>query len=204
MTASGGDVGDYDELVLREIITELGLNPDDLEIVAMGGGADARMQAMIAGQLNLAIQQPRNVGPLTRAGGAILYEKAAEVPQEGWVVTRETWENNRDAVCAFVYGRIQGKQWAAEGDNMRANIDEATEIVKKYDIEPTEDELKDWERELQGNQSLDAGTTEAALDKLQADLKSLDQLAADFDWRDHADFSCVHEAQTALNLPQRP
>ena len=204
MSASGGDVGDYDELVLREILAELGLDPNELQIVAMGGGADSRMQAMIAGQLDLGIQQPRNIGPLTGAGGAILYEKAAEVPQEGWVVTRETWNNNRDAVCAFVYGRIQGKQWAAEGDDMRANIDEATEIVRKYDIDPTEDELKDWERELQGNQSLDAGTTEAALDKFQSDLKSLGQLADDFDWRDYADFSCVNEAQEALELPQRP
>jgi hypothetical protein len=204
LTASGGDVGDYDELVLREILTELGAPVDEMEIVAMGGGADARMQAMLAGQLDVGIQQPRNIGPLTRAGGVILYEKAAEVPQESWVVNRKFWESNRDAVCAFVLGRIQGKQWAAEGSDRRANIDQALEIVRKYDIDPTEDELGDWTRELEGNQSLDAGTTIAALDKLQADLKSLDTLAEDFDWRDHADFSCVLEAQEALGLPQRP
>jgi ABC-type nitrate/sulfonate/bicarbonate transport system substrate-binding protein len=204
MTASGGDIGDYDELVLREILTELGLNPDELDIVAMGGGADARMQAMLANQLDLGIQQPRNVGPLTRAGGAILYEESAEVPQEAWVVRRETWENNRDAVCAFVRGRIMGKQWAAEGEDSRANIEEATEIVRGYDIDPTEDELNDWAREINGNFSLDAGTTIAALDKFEQDLTTLGHLPEEFDWRDHADFSCVWEAQEALGLPQRP
>lgn len=204
MTVSGGDVGDYDELVVREIMDELGLTDRGLEVVAMGGGADSRMQAMLAGQLDMGIQQPRNIGPLTRAGGVILYEEAAEVPQEAWMVTRETWNNNRDAVCAFVRGRIEGKQWAAEGDDMRANIPEALEIIRKYDIDPSEDELGDWARELQGNMSLDAGTTEAALDKFVDDLKGLGHLPADFDWRDHADFSCVHEAQEALGLPQRP
>ncbi len=204
MTVSGGDIGGYDELVVREIMAELGWADRGLEVVAMGGGADSRMQAMIAGQLDLGIQQPRNIGPLTRAGGVILYEKAADVPQEGWVVTRKTWNDNRDAVCAFIYGRIEGKQWAAEGDDMRANIDEAAEIVRKYDIDPSEDELGDWAHELQGNMSLDAGTTNAALDKFQGDLKGLGHLPADFDWRDHADFSCVHEAQEALGLPQRP
>jgi ABC-type nitrate/sulfonate/bicarbonate transport system substrate-binding protein len=204
MTVSGGDIGDYDELVVHEILAELGLADRGLEVVAMGGGADSRMQAMIAGQLDLGIQQPRNIGPLTRAGGVILYEEAAEVPQESWTVTRETWNNNRDAVCAFIRGRVEGKQWAAEGEDMRANIPQALEIVRKYDIDPTEDELNDWARELQGNMSLDAGTTEAALDKFQEDLKSLGHIPADFDWRDHSDFSCVHEVQTALGLPQRP
>jgi ABC-type nitrate/sulfonate/bicarbonate transport system substrate-binding protein len=204
MTVSGGAVGDYDELVVREVLVELGLDPATLEIVAMGGGADSRMQALIAGQLDMGIQQPRNIGPLTRAGGVILYEEAAEVPQEAWVVTRETWNNNRDSVCAFVLGRLQGKQWASEGDDMRANIDEALEIVRRNGIDPTEDELADWTRELQGNQSLDGGATEAGLDHFQANLVSLGELPAEFDWRDHADFSCVHEAQTALGMPQRP
>jgi ABC-type nitrate/sulfonate/bicarbonate transport system substrate-binding protein len=202
--ASGGDVGDYDELVLKQVLEELGANPDEMEILSMGGGADARMQAMVAGQLDVGIQQPRNVGPLTRAGGVILYERAAEVPQESWVVTRNVWENNRDAVCAFIHGRIQGKQWAYEGDDHKANIEQATEIVRKYDIDPTEDELGDWVRELEGNQSLDAGTTVEALDKFQADLKSLGNLSEDFDWRDHADFSCLWEAQEQLGLPLRP
>ena len=204
MTASGGDVGDYDELVLREVLTELGVNPDDLQIISMGGGADARMGALIAEQLDLGIQQPRNIGPLTDAGGAILYEEAAEVPQEIWIVTREVWNENRDAVCAFIEGRIMGKLWAAEGEDMRANIDEALEIVRRYDIDPSEDELADWARELQGNQSLDGGTTIEGLDQFQANLQQLGIVSEDFEWRDHADFSCLHEAQENLGLEPRP
>lgn len=201
---SGGEIGDQGELVMREILVELGVDPDELDIVAFGGGADARMQALIAGQLDAGIQQPRNIGPLTRAGGVILYEKSAEVPQEIWVVTRETIENNRDAVCAFVLGRIRGKQWAAEGADRRANVDEALEIVKRHGIEPTEDELADWARELEGNQSLDGGATIEGLDKFQQDLRTLGIVSEEFNWRDHADLSCVSEAQQALGLAQRP
>ncbi|OGR90270.1 MAG: hypothetical protein A2V88_08565 [Elusimicrobia bacterium RBG_16_66_12] len=201
---SGGDVGDWDELVLREILTELGVDPDTMDIIAFGGGADARMQAMIAGQLDAGIQQPRNIGPLTRAGGAILYEEAVPAPQEAWVVTREFFDEHSDTVCAMVKARIQGKQWAAEGSDRRANVEEARDIVMKHGIEPTDDELADWQREIEGNLSLDGGATVASLDKHVANLQSLDVVSADFDWRDHSDFSCVWEAQEELGLPQRP
>lgn len=82
MTASGGDIGDYDELVLREILTELGLNTDELDIVAMGGGADARMQAMLANQLDLGIQQPRNIGPLTARVGRSFMRNRPKFPRK--------------------------------------------------------------------------------------------------------------------------
>ncbi len=203
-TISGGDVGDWDELVLREILVDLGVDPDTLEIIAFGGGADSRMAAMIAGQLDAGIQQPRNIGPLTRAGGAILFEEAVATPQEAWVVTREFFDEHRDAVCAMVKGRIQGKQWAAEGPDSSDNIEEATEIVMKHGIEPTEDELGDWQREMEGNHSLDGGATAASLDKHVVNLQSLDMVSADFDWRDHSDFSCVWEAQEELGLQKRP
>lgn len=204
MTASGGSVGEYDELVLREVLVELGVNPDELEIISMGGGADARMQAMIAEQLDLGIQQPRNIGPLTGAGGAILYEEAAEVPQEAYFVTREFLNENRAAVCAFLEGRIMGKQWASAGDDMRDNFDEALEIVRGYAVDPTEDEMNDWERELSGNISLDNGAEIEGLDALQNNLKTLGIVSEDFDWRDHADFSCLHEAQENQGLEPRP
>lgn len=204
MTASGGSVGEYDELVLREVLTELGVDPDQLEIISMGGGADSRMQAMIAGQLDLGILQPRNINPITDAGGAILYEEAAPLPQEIWVVTREFLDNNQDAVCAFIEGRIMGKQWAAEGEDMSANIDEALEIVRNYDIDPSENELADWARELQGNQSLDGGADVEGFDNFQQNLKDLGTLSEDFEWRDHADFTCLWQAQENLGLERRP
>jgi hypothetical protein len=87
---------------------------------------------------------------------------------------------------------------------MRANMDVALQIVRKHRIDPTEDELADWERELRGNQSLDGGAEEQGLDKLQQDLKTLRLLSERFAWRDHADFSCVWQAQKKLGLPVRP
>lgn len=201
---SGGAVGEYDELILREILSELGVDPNNVQIIAMGGGADARMQAMLAGQLDAGIQQPRNIAPLTEAGGVILYNQPAEAVQDVYVVTREFYDAHRDAVCAFVKAEVMAKQWAYEGDDHQANLNEALEIVKKYAIDPTENELAGWVHELEGNISLDGGASLAALDKFEKDLKAVGILTEDFNWKDHADFSCLWEAQAALGLPLRP
>jgi ABC-type nitrate/sulfonate/bicarbonate transport system substrate-binding protein len=201
---SGGAVGEYDELILREILTNIGVDPNNVQIIAMGGGADARMKAMIAGQLDAGIQQPRNIAPLTEAGGVILYNQPAEAVQDTYVVTRDYLNQHRDEVCAFVKAEVMSKQWAYEGADHKANLQPALDIVKKYSVDPTENELAGWVHELEGNISLDGGATVAALDKFQKDLKSLEVLSADFQWRDHADFSCLWEAQQALGLQQRP
>ena len=119
-------------------------------------------------------------------------------------MTREVLDEHRDAVCALVLGRVQGKQWAAEGPERDDNIEEAKAIVMKHGIEPSDDELADWKRELEGNLSLDGGATLASLDLLQENLKTIDFLSEDFNWRDHSDFSCLWEAQEALGLPLRP
>ncbi len=201
---SGGAVGEYDEIVLRDIIEELGLNPDEMQIVAMGGGADARMEAMLAGQLDAGIQQPRNIGPIERAGGAVVYHQSASLPQEGYFVEREFLNEHRDSVCAFILARIMGKQWGYEGADHTANLAQAQEIALEHGVEPSEDELAGWAHELEGNLSMDAGTDLEGLDKFNADLQELGVLSEGFNWRDHADFSCVWEAQEALGLPLRP
>ena len=201
---SGGDAGDWDELVLGIILNDLGIDPKQMTIVAMGGGADARMEALLAGQLDAAIIQPRNVGPITRAGGAVLYQKTVDFPQEAWAVTRDTLNNNRDAVCAFVLGRIQAKQWAYEGEDHLTNRDAAASFVEKHQIEPSQDELDEWIQELEHNQSLDGGSSAEALDQVVVGLQQMGLLEAGFDWRNYSDFSCVNEAQATLGLPKRP
>lgn len=201
---SGGAVGEYDELILREILQKVGVDPNKVQIIAMGGGADARMKAMLAGQLDAGIQQPRNIKPLTDAGGVILYNQQAEAVQDVYVVTREFFTQHKDAVCAFVKAEVMSKQWAYEGADHQANMKQALDIVKKYSVDPTENELAGWVHELEGNISLDGGATFAALDKFQKDLKSVKVLSENFNWRDHADFSCLWDAQKELGLPQRP
>ena len=49
----------------------------------------------------------------------MIVQEYNRVPQEVWVVTEETMENNRDAVCAYLEGRIAAKQWISEGDELR-------------------------------------------------------------------------------------
>ncbi len=201
---SGGAVGEYDELILREILANIGVDPNNVQIVAMGGGADARMKAMLAGQLDAGVQQPRNIKPLTDAGGVILYNQPAEAVQDVYVVSRDFLNQHRDSVCAFVKAEVMSKQWAYQGADHKANLNQALEIVKKYNVDPTESEIAGWVHELEGNLSLDGGATIAAIDKFQNDLKTVGVISKNFNWRDHADFSCLSDAQQSLSLPLRP
>jgi Asp-tRNA(Asn)/Glu-tRNA(Gln) amidotransferase B subunit len=45
----------------------------------------------------------------------MIYQEYRDSPQEMWVVTEETMQNNRDAVCAYLAGWIAAKQWLSEG-----------------------------------------------------------------------------------------
>ena len=202
-TFGAGSIGDYDEVELRKLMEAIGVDAEEMNIVAMDS-ADNRMRAMLAGQLDAGVQQPRNIGPLEDAGGAILFDEAFDVPQEVFVVLREFLESNRADVCAFVTARIQSKQWAYEGSDHKENLAAGIEIGMANGIEATEYELADWVRELEGNHSLDLGATVEALDEFEEVLRTLGRLSEEFDWRNHADFSCVWEAQETLGLDQRP
>ncbi|HEY8453012.1 MAG: hypothetical protein FWJ70_04675 [Micromonosporaceae bacterium] len=201
---SGGPVGDRNITVGRHILEDMGVDPDSLEWVQVEGGSDERLQALIAGNLDVAVLQPRHVIPLERAGGQMIYQKFQKVPQEVWVVRSETMENNRDAVCAYLEGRIAAKQFASAGDDYTENQDEAIAIAAKYGIEPSEGDLAEWATEMEGNWSLDGGSSLEAFDQWNQDMIDNGNVPAGFDWREHADFSCLTEVQQKLGLPPNP
>jgi ABC-type nitrate/sulfonate/bicarbonate transport system substrate-binding protein len=197
-------VGDRNIQVGRHILDDLGVDPDSMEWVLVEGGSDDRLAALIAGNLDVAVLQPRHVIPLTEAGGQMIYEEFQDVPQEVWVVRSETMENNRDAVCAYLQGRIAAKQFASEGSDYTDNQDAAIAVAAKYDIEPSEGDISEWATEMTGNWSLDGGSTVEAIDRWNQDMIDNENVPADFDWREHTDFSCLTEAQTNLGLEPRP
>ncbi len=201
---SGGAAGDRNITVARKMLEELGVDPDSMEWVSIDGGSDERMNAMIAGQLDIAALQPRHLIPLDDAGGQMIFEDYREVPQEVWVVTEETLEENRDAVCAFVEGRIAAKQWASEGDDYSDNQDAAVAITEDRDLAPAEGDLDEWVAEMEHNWSLDGGATEEAFEQWNVDMIDNENVPADFDWRENVDFSCLTEAQENLGLEPNP
>ena len=171
-----------------------------MEWVQIEGGSDDRLQALIAGQIDVAVLQPRHLLPLDEANGQMIYQEYKDVPQEVWVVKSDTMENNKDAVCAYLKGRIQAKQWASEGDDYTDNQDAAVAIGKKYDLEPTEGDLDEWQAEMEYNWALTGGAPLDAFEQWNDDMIANGNVPDGFDWKEHADFSCLTQVQEDLGL----
>lgn len=201
---SGGPPGDRNISVGRHILTDMGVDPDSMEWVSVSGGSDERLRTLIAGQLDAAVLQPRHLSRLDDAGGEMIYQEYNIVPQEVWVVTAETMENNKDAVCAYVEGRVAAKQWLAEGEDHTANRDAAIEIGREYGRQPSEGEIEQWANEMTENWSLDGGAPADTFGQWTQDLIDNETIPADYNWREHVDFSCLWEAQEALGLDKNP
>ncbi len=69
----------------------------------------------------------------------------ARLPQEVWVVRTDFLEDNKDAVCGYIEGRIESNLYAGAGEEYIDNRDAVIELVKEaQDLEPTEAEIEDW------------------------------------------------------------
>lgn len=201
---SGGPAGDRNVTVGEKILEELGFDPADLEFVQIEGGSDDRLQALLAGQIDVAVLQPRHLIPLAEGGGEMIYEDYKEVPQEVWVVKDETMEENKDAVCAYLEGRIAAKQFASEGDDYVDNQDAAVAIGEKYDLTPSEGDLDEWAVEMEYNWALTGGVSLEAFETWNADMIENGNVPDGFDWKEFADFSCLTQAQENLGLEVAP
>ena len=201
---SGGPPGDRNIVVGREIVTELGADPESMEWVSVAGGSDERLQALVAGQIDAAVLQPRHQAQLEEAGGEMIYADYNVVPQEVWVVQSETLEENEEAVCAFVEGRVAAKQWLSEGDDYVTNRDAAIAIGDEYGFEPSEGEIAEWANEMTDNWSLDAGAPADTWTEWTDYMIDEGVIPEDYDWRDHVDFNCLWEAQEKLGLEMNP
>lgn len=201
---SGGPPGDRNITVGRHILEDMGVDPDSMKWVSVTGGSDQRLQVLIAGQIDAAVLQPRHLSQLKKAGGKMIYQKYNTVPQEVWVVKADTMKDHKDAVCAYLQGRIAAKQWLSEGKDHTANRDAAIEIGKEYGREPSQGEIEEWANEMTKNWSLDGGAPAKTFDEWTQDMIADGTVPKDYDWREHVDFSCLWQAQEALGLEKNP
>jgi ABC-type nitrate/sulfonate/bicarbonate transport system substrate-binding protein len=204
LRVSGGPVGDRNITVTETILEEMGVDPDSMEWVPVQGGSDERLQALLAGQIDVANLQPRHQAQLEKAGGTMFHQEAREAPQEVWVVRSDFLEENREAVCNYIKGRVQGFQYAAEGETHTDNQDELVELTRERGLEPTEDEIAEWEAEMGNQIALTGGASEESFEAWNQDMIENENVPEDFDWRDHVDFSCLTEVQEELGLPVEP
>lgn len=204
-TMSGGAGGDPWIAVGEIILEELGVDPEeDVEWVSVTGGSDERAQAIVTGQLDIAMVQPRHIGTLEEIGGGVLYNENREIPNELLVVESSTLEENRDSVCAYLEGRIRGHQWLTEGEDNRENLDEVVEMVEAEGVQVTDADVEGLPQQAEENFSHDGGVSAEGFDSKVSIFESTGDVSEDFDWRDHVDFGCVHEVQEDLGLDLRP
>lgn len=201
---SGGPTGDRNITVAKTILEEMGIDPDDLDFVPVAGGSDERLQALLAGQIDVAQLQPRHLAQLEKSGGTMIHQEFREVPQEVWVVREDTLKNDREAVCNYIQGRVEAFQFASEGETFTDNQDEILGIVRDRGLEPSEDEIAEWEQEMKTQLALEGGASLEAFEEWNADMISNGNVPEGFDWKEHADFSCLTEVQKELGLEVAP
>jgi ABC-type nitrate/sulfonate/bicarbonate transport system substrate-binding protein len=201
---SGGPTGDRNITVAKNILEEIGVDPDDMQFVPVAGGSDERLQALIAEQIDVAQLQPRHLAPLEDAGGTMFHQEFRPIPQETWVVRTDFLEENREAVCNYIKGRVEAFQFASEGDTYTDNRDEIVEMTRERGLEPSEDEIAEWEQEMATQLALTGGAPAEAFDEWNEDMIANGNVPEDFDWREHSDFSCLSEVQEELGLPVEP
>jgi ABC-type nitrate/sulfonate/bicarbonate transport system substrate-binding protein len=201
---SGGAIGDRNITVGEKSLEDMGVDPDSLKWVPIEGSSDERLTAMLAGQIDVAVLQPRHIIPLEKAGGEMIYERFVDSPQEVWVTRSDFLEENEEAVCAYLQGRIEAKRWMGEGDDLKANQDAAIELGREYGLEPAEGDLAEWDTEITDNWSLDGGAPADAFDQWNEDMIANENVPEDFDWKEHADFNCLWRVQEELGLENNP
>jgi hypothetical protein len=77
-------------------------------------------------------------------------------------------------------------------------------MAQERGLEPSEDELGEWEQEMKTQLALNGGASEEAFDEWNQDMIANGNVPEDFDWRDHVDFSCLTETQEELGLEVAP
>ena len=201
---SGGPVGDRNVKVAEKILQERGVDPKSMQFVSISGGSDDRLAALLAGQIDVAVLQPRHMTPLEAAGGQMIVKEYSEVPQETWVVRSDTLKDHRPEVCAYVLGRLQALQYVSAGEGFVDNQQDVLATVRGKGLDPSEAEIAEWPDEMGHQLALDGGASVESFEQWNNDMIENGNVPAGFNWKEHADFSCLTEAQEKQGLKPDP
>lgn len=196
---TGGDLEGRNTALIPKYLDALGVDPESVEMVPMGGNSDARLQALIEGTVAGASLFPRHRVPLEEAGGSFMYEEFEINPQEGVMATGEFIDNQCSTVIAFWNATLKARADMWDFDQ----AEELLELMRSrgFDIPDYFAELYDVEVE---QVSEDGGFDAGEMDDLVAEQVDLGNLPADLDWRSYVDLRPLHAAQEAQGLPLNP
>jgi ABC-type nitrate/sulfonate/bicarbonate transport system substrate-binding protein len=196
---TAGQRGGRNEYVLKTMLQEIGVDPSKVGFVPLGGGSDARLQALINNQVQGAVIFPRHIKPLEGAGGRTLYNKLTEVPQEGVATRTDFLDKNRATVVAYWKATLKARQYMQDSSHKA----EILQIMRnhKFEIPPDFEALYSTEIE---QVSPDGGLDTAKMDELVQQEQQLDIISKDLDWKQYTKLDPLWEAQQALGLPRNP
>lgn len=196
---TAGERASRNEYVLTTILRKLGVDPGKVNFVPLGGASDARLQALLNGQVAGASIFPRHVKPLEQAGGKVLYQKLALIPQEFIATMGSFLDGNRATVEAYLQATLRARRFM---DN-QANKAQVLSIMRaaKFEVPPAFAAVYKLETE---QISPDGGFSPAGMDVLVKQESDLGFLPKGLDWRKYVDLSSLYQAQRALGMKQNP
>ena len=199
-SVSGGLVGSRNEYLGKQMLKELGLDPEkDVTWITLGGGSDTRLAALINGELAGTNIQVRHITQLEEAGGTVAYNKRRHIAQEGYIAMGPYIQANGDTVLAFLTAIIKAKQYVKD----LSHKDEVIEIMKKNGFEFPQEFIDTYADGIE-ILSADCGFEIAEMELLWGELAAVGEAPADFPWRDGLNLEFLWKAQEANGLPRRP
>lgn len=196
---TAGQRGGRNEYVLKTMLQAIGVDPSKVDFVPLGGGSDARLQALVNNQVQGAVIFPRHIKPLQSAGGRTLYKQLTEVPQEGVATRTDFLDKNRATVTAYWKATLKARQYMQD----RSHQAEILQIMRSHKFEIPADFEALYSTEIE-QISPDGGLDTAKMDELVQQEQQLDIISKELDWKQYTKLDPLWEAQQALGLPRNP
>jgi ABC-type nitrate/sulfonate/bicarbonate transport system substrate-binding protein len=196
---TAGERGGRNEFVLKTMLKTIGVDPSKVDFVPLGGGSDARLQALVNGQVDGAVIFPRHLAALKDAGGKTLFKALASVPQEGIAARTDFLKDNRDTVVAFWKATLKARQFIKNPKNRNAVL----KIMRDAKFEIPDDFAALYQTEI--NQiSKDGGFVPAQMTALVKSEQALGIIPKNLNWKKLIDLTPLWQAQLSLKMKQNP
>ena len=196
---TAGERGGRNEFVLKTMLKTLGVNPSKVDFVPLGGGSDARLQALVNGQVDGAVIFPRHLKALRQSGGKAIFQKLAVVPQEGIATRPDFLAKNRATVVAFWKATLKARRYIKNLKHRNAVL----KIMRKEKFEIPPDFAALYKTEID-QLSPDGGLSPAQMTALVKSEQQLKIIPSGLNWKKLADFHPLWEAQRSLGMKLDP
>lgn len=195
-----GQANSRTDFNLRQLLTENGVDLDDLKVVNSGGTANDRLAAVLAGTMDGASLQIRHRKFLEDVGGKFLLEKTQAVPQSGWAAD-QLLVDSPETVAAFLAAVLKARAYIVNPSHQ----DEVIELMEAADYEiPAEYVAAYADENAPDYHTVDAGFEVGDMDTFVADSIKFETAPVGTKWRELTDLLPLWQAQKELGIPLRP